>query len=56
MWEQPEYTRQLDRILHAKGINVWVDYWGYDCSPRLAMVVQTGYLLCTISVKCLRGE
>lgn len=31
-WEQPEYTRQLDRILHAKGINAWVDYWGYDCS------------------------
>ena len=31
-WEQPEYTRQLDRILHAKGIHAWVDYWGYDSS------------------------
>lgn len=31
-WEVPEYTRQLDDILKQKGINVWVDYWGYDCS------------------------
>lgn len=31
-WEVPEYTRQLDQILKNKGIHVWVDYWGYDCS------------------------
>ena len=31
-WELPESTRQLDRILKAKKIDAWVDYWGYDCS------------------------
>lgn len=31
-WEQPESTRNLDRILKEKGINTWVDYWGYDCN------------------------
>ena len=31
-WEIPDSTRQLDSILHSKGINVWVDYWGYDCA------------------------
>ena len=30
-WERPESTRQLDQILKSKGIQVWVDYWGYDC-------------------------
>ncbi|MCD7862359.1 MAG: esterase [Lachnospiraceae bacterium] len=29
-WEVPQFTRQLDEILHRKGIRVWVDYWGYD--------------------------
>ncbi len=29
-WEVPETTRTLDRIFHEKGIEVWVDYWGYD--------------------------
>ncbi len=31
-WEVPESTRNLDRILKSKGINTWVDYWGYDCA------------------------
>lgn len=31
-WEMPESTRQLHDILRDKGINTWVDYWGYDCS------------------------
>lgn len=31
-WEMPESTRQLDNILKSKGINTWVDYWGYDCA------------------------
>lgn len=31
-WELPESTRQLDAIFREKGINVWVDYWGYDCA------------------------
>lgn len=30
-WELPETTRQLDAICKSKGINVWFDYWGYDC-------------------------
>lgn len=29
-WEQPETTRRLDEIFRHKGINTWVDYWGYD--------------------------
>lgn len=29
-WEQPETTRRLDEIFRQKGINTWVDYWGYD--------------------------
>ena len=29
-WEIPETTRELDRIFHEKGIEVWVDYWGWD--------------------------
>lgn len=31
-WEIPETTRQLDGIFRSKGINVWVDFWGYDCA------------------------
>ena len=30
-WEIPDSTRTLDSILKRKGINTWVDYWGYDC-------------------------
>ena len=30
-WENPDSTRQLHRILMDKGIQAWVDYWGYDC-------------------------
>ena len=29
-WEMPESTRRLDEIFRAKGINIWVDYWGHD--------------------------
>ena len=29
-WEMPDSTRGLDAIMKSKGINVWVDYWGYD--------------------------
>ena len=29
-WEQPDSTRQLQAILEKKGIQAWVDYWGYD--------------------------
>ncbi|MGM9593093.1 MAG: esterase family protein [Candidatus Onthomonas sp.] len=31
-WELPDSTRHVDAILREKGINVWVDYWGYDCA------------------------
>lgn len=31
-WEIPDQTRRLHDILREKGINVWVDYWGYDCA------------------------
>ena len=31
-WELPDSTRQLQSILDAKGIQAWVDYWGYDCA------------------------
>lgn len=31
-WEIPDTTRYLDQLFHEKGINIWVDYWGYDCS------------------------
>lgn len=31
-WELPDSTRELDGILKRKGIDAWVDYWGYDCS------------------------
>lgn len=29
-WEQPETTRRLKEIFEAKGINIWVDLWGWD--------------------------
>ena len=29
-WEQPETTRRVDELCREKGINLWVDYWGYD--------------------------
>lgn len=31
-WEVPASTRELDAALKSKGINIWVDYWGYDCA------------------------
>lgn len=31
-WEIPDETRRLHQILLEKGIHMWVDYWGYDCS------------------------
>ncbi len=31
-WELPSSTRELDYSLKQKGINTWVDYWGYDCA------------------------
>ncbi len=30
-WEIPDTTRELAHIFSEKGINVWVDFWGYDC-------------------------
>ena len=29
-WEMPESTEKLDRRFKELGINIWVDYWGYD--------------------------
>ncbi|MDO4961565.1 MAG: alpha/beta hydrolase-fold protein [Eubacteriales bacterium] len=29
-WEQPDTTRELAEEFKAKGINIWVDFWGYD--------------------------
>lgn len=31
-WEIPDTTRYLDHLFHERGINIWVDYWGHDCS------------------------
>ena len=31
-WEIPDTTKQLQSIFYHKGINVWVDIWGYDCA------------------------
>ena len=31
-WEIPDTTRQLAGIFAEKGINLWVDFWGYDCA------------------------
>ena len=31
-WERPETTFALRDILKNKGINTWVDVWGYDCA------------------------
>lgn len=31
-WELPDSTRTLHGILESKGIQTWVDYWGFDCS------------------------
>jgi len=31
-WELPDSTRALDHSLKSKGINTWVDYWGFDCN------------------------
>lgn len=30
-WEIPDTTRQLANTFAEKGINLWVDFWGYDC-------------------------
>lgn len=29
-WEQVDTTETLDRLFKEKGINIWVDFWGYD--------------------------
>ena len=29
-WEEVSTTRILDTLFREKGIDVWVDYWGYD--------------------------
>ena len=29
-WEEPDTTRRLDQIFREKGIELWVDYWGWD--------------------------
>ena len=29
-WEIPDSTRALHQALSDRGIEVWVDYWGYD--------------------------
>ena len=29
-WEEPWSTRYLDQRFKELGINIWVDYWGYD--------------------------
>ena len=31
-WERPETTFALQEIFRNKGINTWVDVWGYDCA------------------------
>ncbi len=31
-WEVPETTHRMADICREKGINVWVDFWGYDCA------------------------
>ncbi len=31
-WEIPETTRRVADICREKGINLWVDFWGYDCA------------------------
>lgn len=30
-WENPQSTRNVQYALRGKGVNLWVDYWGYDC-------------------------
>ncbi len=29
-WEEPDTSRRLDSIFREKGIEAWVDFWGYD--------------------------
>lgn len=29
-WEQPDTTRRLAQVCREKGIDIWVDFWGYD--------------------------
>ena len=31
-WEIPDTTRRLQAIFRDKGINLWVDFWGWDCA------------------------
>ena len=31
-WEIPDTTKQVKAICESKGINLWVDLWGYDCA------------------------
>jgi len=29
-WELPETSRRLRQLFEEKGINIWVDFWGFD--------------------------
>ena len=29
-WEMPETSRRLRQLFEEKGINIWVDFWGFD--------------------------
>lgn len=31
-WEVPGFTRHLESICRDKGIRIWIDFWGFDCS------------------------
>ncbi len=31
-WEMPDSTRQVAEICAQKGIQIWIDFWGYDCA------------------------
>ena len=31
-WEIPETTHQMQDILRSTGIDLWVDFWGWDCA------------------------
>ena len=45
-WEQPETTRRLKQIFEEKGINIWVDLWGWDvCHDWPWWYKQTEYFL-----------
>ena len=29
-WEMPETSRRLQQLFDEKGIQIWVDFWGFD--------------------------